>query len=151
MHRLVIPGYVRNISVGWDLLEAAVERHLLLIIGLHELWLSWHILCSQWLGCSFLVQSSICQSCTDMWAPSEELFLVARTKSCAFFPSKSKAMRFLNSSIWLYWQAHFPSLHQPVKGQPICELQMLILTYRTRATWAYEHGCREQHCTEKEL
>lgn len=58
---------------------------------------------------------------------------------------------FLNSSIWLYWQAHFPSLHQPVKGQQICELQTLILAYRKRATWAYQHGCGERYCTEKEL
>lgn len=36
---------------------------------------------------------------------------------------------FLNSSIWPRWQAHFPSLHQPVKGQQIRELQTLILAY----------------------
>lgn len=58
---------------------------------------------------------------------------------------------FLNSSIWLYWQAHFPSLHQPVKGQQICELQTLILAYRKRTTWAYQRGCGEKYCTEKEL
>lgn len=37
---------------------------------------------------------------------------------------------FLNSSIWLHWQTHFPSLHQPVKGQQIHELQTLILAHR---------------------
>lgn len=37
---------------------------------------------------------------------------------------------FPNSSIWLQWQAHFPSLHQPVKGQQIRELQRFNFSFQ---------------------
>lgn len=49
---------------------------------------------------------------------------------CICFPKVQGLETFLNSSIWLHWQAHFPSLYQPVKGQRIHELQTLILAYR---------------------
>lgn len=88
-------------------------------------------LCSQWLSCYFLCRAGFARA-----VQTSELHLKNYSglpeQNRAFVPSKSKSEVLLNRSIWLHWEAHFPSLHQPVKGQQICELQMLILAQKKK-------------------